>query len=163
MKTILFKTIIIAFFVGTAVSCSDEDENRFRPGSTHEKPNPTEPEGGLDQQEYHQYMTWSGRSVSHLILRCFLLGDKIIFNFFNSFVFVGLTLLIYLNIERRKKNDVSVYLLINLSIYTFYGMYESSWNLIFADVVLISIPVLILYIIFNKRIEAGMVSGAVKG
>lgn len=36
MKTILFKTIIIAFFVGTAVSCSDEDENRFRPGSTHE-------------------------------------------------------------------------------------------------------------------------------
>lgn len=48
MKTILFKTIIIAFFVGTAVSCSDEDENRFRPGSTHEKPNPTEPEGGLD-------------------------------------------------------------------------------------------------------------------
>ena len=39
MKTILFKTIIIAFFVGTAVSCSDEDENRFRPGSTHEKPN----------------------------------------------------------------------------------------------------------------------------
>ena len=52
---------------------------------------------------------------------------------------------------------------IQLSIYTFYGMYESSWNLIFADVVLISIPVLILYIIFNKRIEAGMVSGAVKG
>lgn len=52
---------------------------------------------------------------------------------------------------------------IQLSIYTFYGMYESSWNLIFADVVLISIPVLILYIVFNKRIEAGMVSGAVKG
>ena len=47
MKTILFKTIIIAFFVGTAVSCSDEDENRFRPGSTHEKPNPTEPELSL--------------------------------------------------------------------------------------------------------------------
>lgn len=74
---------------------------------------------GLVQQEYHQYMTWSGRSVSHLILRCFLLGDKIIFNFFNSFVFVGLTLLIYLNIERRKKNDVSVYLLINLLIWMF--------------------------------------------
>lgn len=44
MKTILFKTIIIAFFVGTAVSCSDEDENRFRPGSTHEKPNPAQSE-----------------------------------------------------------------------------------------------------------------------
>ena len=33
MKTILFKTIIIAFFVGTAVSCSDEDENRFSSSS----------------------------------------------------------------------------------------------------------------------------------
>ena len=32
MKTILFKTIIIAFFVGTAVSCSDEDENSVLPG-----------------------------------------------------------------------------------------------------------------------------------
>ncbi len=52
---------------------------------------------------------------------------------------------------------------VQLSIYTFYGMFESSWNLIFADVVLISIPVLILYIVFNKRIETGMVSGAVKG
>lgn len=48
MKTILFKTIIIAFFVGTAVSCSDEDENRFRPGSAQEQPEPTEPVGGLD-------------------------------------------------------------------------------------------------------------------
>lgn len=52
---------------------------------------------------------------------------------------------------------------VQLSIYTFYGMYESSWNLIFADVVMISIPVLLLYMVFNKRIEAGMVSGAVKG
>lgn len=52
---------------------------------------------------------------------------------------------------------------VQLSINQFYGMYESSWNLIFADVVLISIPMLVLYMIFNKRIEAGMVSGAVKG
>lgn len=48
MKTILFRTLIIAFFMGMAVGCSDEDENRFRPGSTHTKPNPVEPGDGMD-------------------------------------------------------------------------------------------------------------------
>lgn len=48
MKTILFKTLIIACFVGISTGCSDEDESRFRPGSAHEKPDPSEPEGGLD-------------------------------------------------------------------------------------------------------------------
>ena len=71
------------------------------------------------QQEYQQYMTWSGRSVCHLILRCFLMGNKMVFNIFNSLVFVGLALLIYLNIEGRKKYDVPVYLLTNLLIWMF--------------------------------------------
>lgn len=48
MKTIFFKTLIIAFFAGVSVGCSDEDQNRFCPGSTHDRPSPTEPEGGLD-------------------------------------------------------------------------------------------------------------------
>lgn len=74
---------------------------------------------GLLQQEYHQYMTWSGRSLCHLILRCFLVGDKMIFNIFNSFVFTGLTILMYLNIECRKKFDISVYMLIQLLIWIF--------------------------------------------
>ena len=74
---------------------------------------------GLVQQEYHQYITWSGRSVCHLILRCFLYGDKMIFNVFNSFVFVGLTMLIYLNVECRRKYDISVYVLIHLMIWMF--------------------------------------------
>ena len=74
---------------------------------------------GLVQQEYHQYITWSGRSVCHLILRCFLYGDKMIFNVFNSFVFVGLTMLIYLNVEYRRKYDISVYVLIHLMIWMF--------------------------------------------
>ena len=59
----------------------------------------------LAQQEYQQYMTWSGRSVSHLILRCFLKMDKMIFNVANSLVFIWLTLLIYWNVEHKKKYD----------------------------------------------------------
>jgi len=42
-------------------------------------------------------------------------------------------------------------------------MYMTNWNLLFADVVLISIPPLILFLFFNKRIVAGMTAGAIKG
>ncbi|NHN33701.1 carbohydrate ABC transporter permease [Paenibacillus agricola] len=52
---------------------------------------------------------------------------------------------------------------VQLTLYNFMSMYLSSWNLLFADVVLISIPPLILFIFFNKKIVAGMTAGSVKG
>jgi len=52
---------------------------------------------------------------------------------------------------------------VQLSLYNFTGMYSTSWNLLFADVVLITIPILILFIFFNKKIVGGMTAGAVKG
>ncbi|MBD3921695.1 carbohydrate ABC transporter permease [Paenibacillus sp. PR3] len=52
---------------------------------------------------------------------------------------------------------------IQLTLYNFTSMYNTSWNLLFADIMLISIPPLILFIFFNKRIVAGMTAGAVKG
>ena len=73
----------------------------------------------LFAQEYTQYMTWTGRSVCHMILRFFLLTDKMVFNVANSVVFVLLTLLIYWNVEHKKKYDTLVYLLINLLLWMF--------------------------------------------
>lgn len=70
-------------------------------------------------QEYQQYLTWSGRSVSHLILRCFLKADKMVFNVANSIVFVWLTLLIYWNIAHKRKYDTGVFILINLLLWMF--------------------------------------------
>lgn len=49
-----------------------------------------------------------------------------------------------------------------LTVYSFYGAYSSSWNLIFADIVLTVLPLLILYIIGQKYIISGMTAGAVK-
>jgi raffinose/stachyose/melibiose transport system permease protein len=43
------------------------------------------------------------------------------------------------------------------------SQFNTSWNLLFADIVLISLPPLILFIFFNKQIVAGMTAGAVKG
>ena len=52
---------------------------------------------------------------------------------------------------------------VQLTLYNFMGQFESSYNLLFADVILITIPMLILFIFFNKRIVDGMVAGSVKG
>jgi raffinose/stachyose/melibiose transport system permease protein len=48
------------------------------------------------------------------------------------------------------------------TLYNFNGQYGSDWNLLFADVMLITLPPLILFIFFNKKIVAGMVAGAIK-
>ncbi|ULO09004.1 carbohydrate ABC transporter permease [Paenibacillus sp. 19GGS1-52] len=50
-----------------------------------------------------------------------------------------------------------------LSVYNFYGKYSRDWNLIFADLVLTSLPVLILYLFCQKYIVSGLTAGAVKG
>ena len=50
-----------------------------------------------------------------------------------------------------------------LSVYNFYGMYSREWNLIFADLVLTSLPVIILYVFAQRFIVSGMTAGAMKG
>lgn len=52
---------------------------------------------------------------------------------------------------------------VQLTLYNFMGQFSSSYNLLFADVIIITVPMLILFIIFNKKIVDGMVAGAVKG
>lgn len=52
---------------------------------------------------------------------------------------------------------------VQLTLYSFMGQYQSSYNLLFADVLLITIPMLIVFLIFNKKIVEGMTAGAVKG
>ncbi len=52
---------------------------------------------------------------------------------------------------------------VQLTLYNFMGRFQSSWNLLFADAILITIPPLILFLFFNKKIIAGMTAGAIKG
>ncbi len=51
---------------------------------------------------------------------------------------------------------------IQLTLYNFISTYMNKWNLLFADILLISIPPLVFFILFNKKIVSGMVAGAVK-
>jgi raffinose/stachyose/melibiose transport system permease protein len=50
-----------------------------------------------------------------------------------------------------------------LAVYNFFGIFQHEWNLVCADIVLTSLPVLIVYFAGQKYIVSGMVSGSVKG
>lgn len=64
----------------------------------------------LLKQEYTQYMTWTGRSVCHMLVRFFFSLPNIVFRIANSVAFVLLSLCIYWNISNKKKHDICVYL-----------------------------------------------------
>ena len=50
-----------------------------------------------------------------------------------------------------------------LTVYNFFGKYQSSWNLVFADLVMTALPILLVYLLGQKYIIDGMTTGAVKG
>jgi raffinose/stachyose/melibiose transport system permease protein len=52
---------------------------------------------------------------------------------------------------------------VQLTLYNFQGQALNQYNLLFMDILLITIPPLVLYIFFNRQIVAGMTSGAIKG
>jgi raffinose/stachyose/melibiose transport system permease protein len=50
---------------------------------------------------------------------------------------------------------------VQVTLFGFISQFGSQWNLLFADVFIITIPPLILFIFFQRRIVSGMVSGAI--
>ncbi|MGW1340521.1 carbohydrate ABC transporter permease [Kribbella sp. NPDC002412] len=52
---------------------------------------------------------------------------------------------------------------VQLTLYNFSGQFSTQYNLLFMDILLITIPPLVMYMFFNRQIVAGMTSGAVKG
>lgn len=65
---------------------------------------------------------------------------------------------------------ISLYLLNNskrttavLTTYLFSGQKSSEWNLLFADIVIVALPIIIIYFAVQKHIVSGLSDGAVKG
>jgi raffinose/stachyose/melibiose transport system permease protein len=52
---------------------------------------------------------------------------------------------------------------VQLTLFNFQSQFLTSYNLLFADILLITIPPLIMFMFFNRRIVEGLTSGAVKG
>lgn len=52
---------------------------------------------------------------------------------------------------------------VQLTLYNFQSMFNTSYNLLFMNILLITIPPLIMFLFFNGKIVEGMTAGAVKG
>ena len=50
-----------------------------------------------------------------------------------------------------------------LTLFSFMSQFRSQWNLLFADVVVITIPPLIMFMFFQRQLVSGMTAGAIKG
>lgn len=75
--------------------------------------------GDIFREEYKQYLNWNGRSVLQIILKIFSILPLGVFQFCNSVCFVMLGLLVYWNVNPRKKYDCFLYVLIQLCIWNF--------------------------------------------
>jgi len=52
---------------------------------------------------------------------------------------------------------------VQLTLYSFISQFTSQWNLLFADVLIITIPPFIMFMFFQRQIVSGMTAGAIKG
>jgi len=52
---------------------------------------------------------------------------------------------------------------VQLTVYNFSSQFSSQYNLLFMDILLITIPPLIMFLFFNRQIVEGMTAGGVKG
>ena len=52
---------------------------------------------------------------------------------------------------------------VQLTIFAFISQFGSQWNLLFAAVLVITIPPLVLFIFFQRQIVSGLTTGAIKG
>ncbi len=52
---------------------------------------------------------------------------------------------------------------VQLTLFNFISQFSSQWNLLFADVVVITIPPLIMFMFFQRQIVSGLTAGAIKG
>jgi raffinose/stachyose/melibiose transport system permease protein len=59
-------------------------------------------------------------------------------------------------------NDYRAYTLV-LSINMFFGKYSRDWPLILASLVISSVPIIVIFAIFQRWIIQGITEGAVKG
>jgi raffinose/stachyose/melibiose transport system permease protein len=52
---------------------------------------------------------------------------------------------------------------VQLTLYNFSSQFDTQYNLLFTDILLITVPPLIMFLFFNRQIVAGMTAGSVKG
>jgi raffinose/stachyose/melibiose transport system permease protein len=52
---------------------------------------------------------------------------------------------------------------VQLTMYSYISQFNSEWHLLFANVLVITVPPLLMFMFFQRQIVSGMTSGAIKG
>jgi raffinose/stachyose/melibiose transport system permease protein len=52
---------------------------------------------------------------------------------------------------------------VQLTMYSYMSQFSSQWHLLFANVLVITIPPLIMFLFFQRQIVAGLTAGSIKG
>jgi raffinose/stachyose/melibiose transport system permease protein len=52
---------------------------------------------------------------------------------------------------------------VQLTLFSYVSQFNSQWNLLFANALVITLPALVMFLFFQRQIVAGMTTGAVKG
>jgi raffinose/stachyose/melibiose transport system permease protein len=52
---------------------------------------------------------------------------------------------------------------VQLTLLNFQSQFNTSYNLLFMDILLITVPPLVMFLFFNRKIVAGLTAGAIKG
>lgn len=83
-----------------------------------------------------------------IIITCIILNSVSVYNdFMNPLYFLPGT-----------KNPT-----VQLTLYSYVSLFKTEYNLLFANVILVVLPMLILFLILNEKIIEGMTAGSVKG
>lgn len=123
-KKVFFAVMIVAYlaiFVFNCLTPYMSDDLYYKPGLP-------KPISQLIAEEYENYMLWNGRTVLQFLMRCFLAMPKWVFNVVNSGMYTAFTLLVYVNVENKKKYDAVLFSLINIFVWL--------WGVSFAETVL---------------------------
>ena len=90
---------------------------------------------------------------------------KVIFPLLRS---VAITVIVVQSVNIFNDFQTPLYFLpgeptMQLTVYNFSSQFTAAYNLLFMDILLITIPPLIMFLFFNRQIVAGMTAGGVKG
>ncbi len=80
----------------------------------------------LLSQTAEAYMTWGGRSIADFLLRLSFCFPKPVFDIFNSLMFTAFSLLLYKNIDGRKRFDAFIYALTCLMLWLFAVSFDQT-------------------------------------
>jgi len=69
------------------------------------------------QSQINHYNMWGGRSIVHFIAQLLLMLPAYVADLLNSLIYMGYIYLIYMHIKGRNKGSMSLFVLINLSVW----------------------------------------------